>query len=140
MRKTAFHILRVGLAITFLWIGILIFKQPEAWGGYLKPWVAGLLPIPLAQAIIGTAVLDIAVGFFLLVDVFVWPAALVSAIHLIIVLAVSGITDITVRDIAILSAAIALMADSLPKFFTDKIMSLQNRGNQNNQGRPREIN
>lgn len=135
MRKTSFHILRVGLAITFLWIGILIFKEPQAWGGYLQPWAAGLLPIPIAQAMIGTAVLDIIIGFLLLIDSFVWLAALIGAIHLVIILTVSGITDITVRDIAILSAAIAIMADSLPKVFFDKIKSLQNRGNQNDQPR-----
>ena len=41
MNRTSFHILRVGLAVTFLWIGILILKNPEAWGGYLflkKSW------------------------------------------------------------------------------------------------------
>lgn len=138
--KTSFHILRVGLAITFFWIGILIFKQPEAWGGYLQPWAAGLLPIPIAQAMIGTAFLDIVIGALLLVDSFVWLAVLVGAIHLIIVLTVSGITDITVRDIGILAAAVALMADSLPKTFTGKILSWQNRENQKNQGRSPEIN
>ena len=115
MQKTSFHILRVGLAITFLWIGVLILKEPEAWGGYLQPWAAGLLPVPIAQAMIGTAFLDIAIGVLLLFDSFVWLAALVGAIHLMIVLVVSGITDITVRDIGILAAAVALVADSLPK-------------------------
>ncbi len=114
MRKTSFHILRVGLAITFLWIGVLIFKDPQSWGGYLEPWAAGLLPIPIGQAMIGTAILDIVVGTLLLIDSFVWLAALVGAIHVIIVLTLSGITDITVRDIAILGAALALMADTLP--------------------------
>ena len=121
MKKTSFHILRVGLAITFLWIGVLIFKQPEAWGGYLMPWAAGLLPVPIEQAMMGTAVLDVIIGALLLYDFFVWFAALVGVIHLIIVLAVSGITDITVRDIGILAAAIALMADSLPENFINKI-------------------
>jgi uncharacterized membrane protein YphA (DoxX/SURF4 family) len=114
MKKTSFHFLRVGLAITFLWIGVLIFKNPEAWGGYLEPWAAGLLPIPLTQAMIGTAILDILIGFFLLIDVLTWFAAFVGAVHLIIVLAVSGITDITVRDIGLLVAALALMIDSSP--------------------------
>ncbi len=123
MKKTSFHILRVGLAITFIWIGILIIKNPEAWGGYLQPWAAGLLPTPIAQAMIGTALLDIAIGVLLLFNSFVWLAALVGAIHILIVLIVSGITDITVRDIAILAAAMALMVDSLPKAFTNKIMS-----------------
>ena len=126
MKKISFHILRVGLAITFLWIGVLIFKQPQAWGGYLQPWAAGLLPFSLSQTMIATAILDIIIGFLLLIDLFVWIAALIGAIHLVVVLTVSGITDITVRDIAILSAIIAIMVDSLPKVFTDKIISWQN--------------
>ncbi|OGY92862.1 MAG: hypothetical protein A3H70_02900 [Candidatus Komeilibacteria bacterium RIFCSPLOWO2_02_FULL_48_11] len=139
MKKTSFHILRVGLAITFLWIGVLIFKQPEAWEGYLQPWAAGLLPIPIAQAMTGTAILDIAIGAFLLFDFLPWLAALVGAIHIVIVLTVIGITDITVRNIAILAAAIAIMADSLPKAFTDKIMSWQKTEDQKNQDQPLEV-
>jgi len=115
MTKTSFHFLRVGLAITFLWIGVLIFKNPEAWGGYIQTWAAQLLPIPISQMMILVAILDITVGFFLLIDVLTWLAALVGAIHLIVVLTVAGITDITVRDIGLLVAAVALMIDSLPQ-------------------------
>ena len=121
MRKISFHFLRVGLAITFLWIGVLIFKNPEAWGGYLQPWAAGILPIPLAQVMIGTAILDIIIGTFLLFDFLSWLAALVGSVHLIIVLTVSGITDITVRDIGLLVAALALMIDALPQEVLNKI-------------------
>ncbi len=115
MNKTSFQILRVGLAITFLWIGVLIFKNPEAWGKYLQPWAAGLLPIPLAQVMIGTAILDITIGVLLLVDNLTWLAALFGAIHLVMVLMVSGITDITVRDIGLLVGMLAIMIDSLPQ-------------------------
>jgi len=121
MKKTSFHFLRVGLAITFLWIGVLIFKNPGAWGGYLQPWAAGLLPIPIAQAMIGTAILDITIGAFLLFDFLPWLAAFVGAIHIIIVLTTSGITDITVRDIGLLVAVLALMIDSLPQWVLNKI-------------------
>lgn len=125
MGKASFHILRVGLGVTFLWIGVLIFKQPEAWGGYLQPWAAGLLPVPLSQVMFGTAILDIIIGFLLLVDTFTWFASLLAIIHLVIVLTVSGITDITVRDIAILAAAISLMIDSLPKSLIEKLKILK---------------
>jgi uncharacterized membrane protein YkgB len=130
VKKTSFHILRVGMAITFLWIGVLIFKQPEAWGGYLQPWAAGLLPVPIEQAMIGTAILDIVIGALLLTDTFVWLAALAGALHLVVVLTTSGITDITVRDIAILAGALALMADSLPENIANRIKSWQNKSNQ----------
>ena len=121
MKRISFHILRVGLAVTFLWIGILILRNPEAWGGYLQPWAAGLLPIPLVQAMMGTAILDIAIGAFLLINFLPWIASLVGAVHIIIILAVSGITDITVRDIGILAGTLALMIDSLPQSIIRRI-------------------
>lgn len=114
MKNSSYHILRVGLAITFLWIGILIFREPEAWGYLLRPWAVDFLPIPLKEAMIGIAILDIVVGVFLLIDIFTWIAALVGAFHLAIVLATTGINAITVRDIGLLAAALALAIHSLP--------------------------
>lgn len=70
---------------------------------------------------IGTAILDITIGTFLLFDFLPWLAALVGAVHLVIVLTVSGITDITVRDIGLLVAALAIMIDSLPQWVLNKI-------------------
>src|SRR3989344_170200 len=124
MKKTSFHILRVGLGITFVWVGVLIFKEPQAWGGYLQPWAAGFLPIPLEQAMMGTAILDIVIGALFLIDCFTWLAALVGALHLITVLTVSGITDITVRDIGLLAGTVALAVDS-SSFFLKKMKFLQ---------------
>ena len=132
MNKTSFHILRIGLAVTFLWIGVLILRNPEAWGGYMRPWAAGLLPIPIAQAMTGTAILDIIIGVFLLINFLPRLTALIGAIHLAVILIVSGITDITVRDIGLLTGMLALMIDSPPRLgeagppqpITDKIINL----------------
>ncbi len=129
MKKTSFHVLRVGLAITFLWIGILILKQPEAWAGYVDPWVIKLLPVPIIQFMIATAIFDILIGFFLLVGVFTWLAALIGGIHIATVLVVSGITDITVRDIGLIAAAFALAIDSLPRHIADRVPLLRNKDN-----------
>ena len=121
MKRASFHILRVGLAITYLWIGVLIIRNTEAWSGYLQPWAAGLLPVPLAQAMIVTAVLDIAIGIFLLINFLPWLVALIGAVHLVIILIVSGITDITARDIGILAGMLALMIDSSPPLIIRRI-------------------
>ena len=109
IRKDApYHILRVSLGITFVWIGILIFQNPEAWGGFIKPWAFELLPIGLREAMMGTAILDIGIGFLLLIDAFAWAAGLMGALHLAIVLTTSGISGVTVRDIGLLGSAIAI--------------------------------
>ncbi|PIS08273.1 hypothetical protein COY43_01625 [Candidatus Berkelbacteria bacterium CG_4_10_14_0_8_um_filter_35_9_33_8] len=72
---------------------------------------------------IGTAILDITIGAFLLVDFLPWLVALVGAIHLVIVLVVNGITDITVRDIGLLVATLAIVIDSLPQKVLNKTVS-----------------
>lgn len=126
MKKTSFHFLRIGLAITFLWIGVLIFKNPEAWSGYLQPWAVRLLPIPLTQALIGTAILDITVGAFLIFNFLPRLTPLVGALHLAMVLTTSGITDITVRDIGLLTAALALGIDSWPPEVLNKTIIKSN--------------
>lgn len=115
MSNAAFHVLRVGTAITFLWIGVLILRFPEAWGGMLQPWAAGLLPVPLREAMIGTAVLDLVIGLALLVDRFTWLAALAGFVHLIVVIATVGIDVVTVRDIGLAAATLALVFNSWPK-------------------------
>ena len=115
MKSASFHILRVGMAITFLWIGILIFREPESWGLYLQPWAANLLPTSLESAMIGTAIFDIVVGFLFLVDIATWIAALFGSIHLIIVLTVVGINAITVRDIGLLTGTFALLLQAIPE-------------------------
>lgn len=121
MKRNSYHILRIGLAVTFLWISVLIFKNPEAWGGYLQPWAIELLPVPLAQAMTGTAILDIAIGAFLLINFLPWLAALVGAVHLAVIMITSGITDITVRDIGLLGGALAVAIDSLPLSIINRI-------------------
>lgn len=114
MHKFSFHVLRVATAITFIWIGILILKSPESWGGYLEPWAVNLLPVSVTTALVATAFVDIAIGVLLLIDWYAWVAALVASIHLLVILITSGITDITVRDIAILGGTIALFAETMP--------------------------
>ena len=108
MQNKAMFILRLGLAITFIWIGIYIFQAPEAWGNYLLPWARELLPIPIKELMLGTAILDIAIGVLLAIGKFIWPAALVGSIHLAMVMATSGINAITVRDVGLLGATLFL--------------------------------
>lgn len=113
MKTSGYHILRVGIGITFFWIGIFILKNPENWGNMITPWFQGLLPVSLKTVMIPTAILDILIGFFLLVDVFTWFFALLGALHLVVVLVTTGITFITVRDLGLLAGLIAIAMEKM---------------------------
>ena len=120
MKTGSFHVLRVGMAITFLWVGILILQSPEAWAGFIKPWVADLLITTPEKTMIGTAIFDIVVGFLLLIDFWAFWTSVLAVIHLFLVLIVSGIDAITVRDIGLLAGALALVVDLWPGSFERK--------------------
>ena len=111
MNKTALLVLRIGLAITFMWVGVMILQSPEAWASYMQPWAAALLPLPAVSAIQATAVLDLVIGVFLLIGFFTPLAALLAALHMVSVLVVTGINDVTVRDIGLLGASTALFLE-----------------------------
>ncbi len=115
MQKISFKILRLGLAITFLWIGVLIFKDPLAWSSFINPWAVNLFFFDLKSAMLGTAILDILIGILFLINPLVYLAAILGSLHLIIILIVSGINVITVRDIGLLGSTIAVLIAFFPK-------------------------
>ncbi len=104
----AAHTLRIGIAITFIWIGIMIYGDPIGWGGYIQPWALPLLPLPLSEMMVSTAFLDIAIGVLLIIDVWTPYMAALATMHLVIVLITSGINAITVRDIGLIGGTLAL--------------------------------
>ncbi|MDE1970260.1 MAG: DoxX family membrane protein [Patescibacteria group bacterium] len=115
MKKFSFHVLRIGLGITFTWIGILIVHNPVGWGSYLQPWAARLVPFPLIPAMVATGFVDMIIGALLVLNQWTWLASLMGALQLVIVLVCAGITDVTVRDIGLLAASFALAASCFDK-------------------------
>lgn len=124
MNKISYTILRVGLGITFLWVGVLIFQSPEGWSNFISPWAAELIPFSLKNTMICVAIFDVLIGALLIYDFIVWIGALLAAIHMIDVLIVSGITNVTVRNIAILAGALAVFIESMPPTVVNRLKSL----------------
>ncbi|MBI1813261.1 hypothetical protein HY285_04215 [Candidatus Peregrinibacteria bacterium] len=112
MRSSSHFLLRTGLSITFLWIAVLIWRQPDAWGAIIQPWAARLLPESIHLVMLESAVLDAIVGVLLLAGFWTWLAALLGALHLSIVVLTIGFSDVTARDVGLLFAAVALFLES----------------------------
>ncbi len=102
----------------FVWIGVMIVRAPVAFGGYMQPWAADLLPVSMERAMLGTGALDIVIGLALLLGWKLWITALVASVHLLLILIVSGVTDITVRDIGLLGGTMALFVADAPMLRT----------------------
>lgn len=117
MKNASFHILRVGTAVTFLWIGILILKEPASWAVYIQSWVADISPFSLTSVMVATALLNLFVGILLLLNYKAWVGAFLGSLHLILIITVVGINSITIRDIGLLAATLAIFVSSVPPKF-----------------------
>ena len=98
----------------------MVLKDPEGWAAFIKPWVIDLIPVPIAQFMIGTGVLDIAIGILLMFDTTLMIGSLLGTLHLITVLLGSGVNSVTVRDIAILTSVFSAFIESLPNKYKVK--------------------
>jgi len=120
MNKGAYHILRLGLSITFIWIGIMILGDPEGWAILIDDWAANLIPFDLNSMMISAGILDIVIGVFLLINRWTWLAALIGGLHMLAVLITVGIDAVTVRNIGLVGASFALFLEKKPNHLTFK--------------------
>lgn len=101
--------LEISLGVTFLYTGYFILKDTKRWTEYIKPWAANLLPTSRETAMKVTGLYDLFQGVWLLSGLSPTYAAVFAAIHMITVLVVAGIDDVTYRDVGILGASLALL-------------------------------
>ena len=114
MRKSALLSLRLGLGITFIWIGWLIWSEPLLWGSFMQEWAQNKIPGSLEQFMKSTAIIDMLLGAWIIIGVRVKIAAFFASLHLagVLVSTASGMENVIVRDIGLLGASIALFLES----------------------------
>lgn len=110
MKTLSYRILRFGLGVTFLWIGILILRDPLAWGSYIQPWALKLMQFPLATTMKISGGFDIFIGLWLMFGVWTRSAAFLASAHLALVLITTSgdLQTVIVRDIGLLAATLSL--------------------------------
>ena len=101
-----------GLFYVFFLFGIQKFTSPEYWEGWIPMWMDGFLGISKAlwNKFIGAAEVVMAIG--ILFRQTRRLAALLMALHLLAIVSITRLSDIGIRDTALLLMAASLV---LPK-------------------------
>ena len=101
-------ILRLGLAILFLWFGFSQLLDGLNWVSWVPEWAVNFLHIPPAMIVLANGSFEVVAGSLLALNIWVRWAALLLALHLFVLIIDIGPTAIGVRDFAIMMATLAL--------------------------------
>lgn len=106
--RIGFHILRVGLAVLFLWFGFSQLFDGIHWVSWVPEWAVALFHIPPAMIVLANGALEVIGGTLLAFGIWVRPVAILLSIHLAVITIEIGVTAIGVRDFGLTCATLAL--------------------------------
>lgn len=114
-------ILRLSLAVLFLWFGFSQLLDGFNWVGWVPEWAVSLLHIPPAMIVLLNGAFEVVAGSLLALNILTRWAALALGLHLLVLVFDIGLTPIGVRDFAIMMATFALAL-----FSFDRIPQVEN--------------
>ncbi len=106
--QIAYHILRLGLAVLFLWFGFSQLLDGQNWVGWVPEWAVNLLHLPPAMIVLANGAFEVVAGAALAIGIFVRPAAALLGLHLAVLVFEIGANDIGMRDFGLMAACFAL--------------------------------
>ncbi len=117
-------LLRLGLAILFLWFGFSQLFDGINWVSWVPEWAVNLLHIPPAMIVLLNGAFEVIAGAFLALNIFTRWVAFALELHLLVLVIEIGLTPIGVRDFGLMMATLALVFLA-PKPYTDIAQSVQ---------------
>ncbi len=105
--------LRLGLAFVFLWFGIDKFIHPDYWiNAWLPLWFQNILSnleVGKLNFVYANGILEIVIGLGLVFNIFVKPLAFIASLFFLLIIFSFGLNEIIVRDVGLLTMALALL-------------------------------
>lgn len=109
MKIDSHLILRIGVAIVLFWFGGAQLLSPENWTGYLPEWLVSTSPVSTELLVLLNGGVEVVLGAFILLGIFVRISALIVALHLFGIALSLGNTPSGIRDVGLAFMALALV-------------------------------
>lgn len=120
MRESAPIVLRVGIALVFLWFGYNQVSDPSLWVGVIPTWYTDTLNVSATTLVLLNGWFEIVFGSLLLLGIFTRVSALLLSLHMLHVTFTVGYNGIGVRDFGLAMGTIAAFLYGTDNLCVDK--------------------
>jgi len=101
-------VLRLALALVYLWFGASQLTDPNAWTGFVPAWASGISGMSAFTIVHVNGWFEVIAGALLALGIGVRPVAALLFLHLAVIAAHLGVTEIGVRDFGLSMATLAI--------------------------------
>lgn len=108
MNEVAPAVLRVGIALVFLWFGFTQLGSTTMWEPIIPASIVNLTGLSASTLVLFNGAFEVVFGLCLLFGFFTHISALLLALHMVSITFTVGYNPIGVRDFGLSMAAIAL--------------------------------
>jgi uncharacterized membrane protein YphA (DoxX/SURF4 family) len=101
-------VLRLGLAVLYIWFGFSEILNTPAWTSWVPAWTVSLTHLSAIQIVLFNGAFEVVAGALLAIGIWVRPVAALVALHMLLIVIDIGLDQIGMRDLAICCATAAL--------------------------------
>jgi len=117
LKKESRPLTRYAIGLVFLLFGIDQLMKPTLWAA----WIPQFIPLEATTTVLLNGILDLTIGLFLILGLFIRPFAIVGIIHLITITASVGYNDVGIRDFGLLLVLIAVFIQGPDQYCLDSL-------------------
>ena len=121
LKKCSPVVLRLAIAVIFLWFGFSQIKNPESWTRMMPEYIQSLSPISANNLIYFNGTFEIIFATFLLLGLYTRISSFLLGLHLLHIVTIVGYGAIGARDLALTLATFAISLNGADEFCFDKI-------------------
>lgn len=112
-------LLRIVLSLVFLYFGTSQIISPDKWVGFVPNFLNGSI-LSANNLVVFNGILEITLGIFLLIGLYVKFASIILAIHLFFITLSLGFSPLGIRDFGLAFATFVVFLNGADKCSLDK--------------------
>ncbi len=124
VQKYAPVILRLGLAMVFLWFGITQLQNQAMWIGFIPTWIISMSGLTATTIVILNGMFEVMMAVLLAFGIQIRIVSFLLSIHLLTIIGDVGLSAVGIRDVGLFFALLSITFHGADEYSYDKVQSI----------------